>query len=582
MRKLEELEPGDHLCCLYRSEEEHRALLVPFLRRGLEGGQKVLYIADAHGASTILAYLRAEGVDTSPFLERGQLSMLTSEEAYTLEGYFNPDRMLELLRRETERALEEGYPALRVTGEMSWALKGAPGSERLIEYEAKLNRFFPGSKCLALCQYDRRVFPASVLLEVIATHPLVVVGDRLYENFYYIPPEEYLGADLEESRLEHWIRNLASHRKMREDLLWERRFSSELIDSLPVFFVAIDPRGRTVNMNEMMLRELGYSREEVTGKDYMTTFVPPEDRPGLVGVFEILVKSGKPTVNVNRVKARDGREVIVEWHGKPVFREDGELDYFYGLGVDITEKVRAEEVMRRVNQELEAYAHAVSHDLRGPVGRILSAAQTIRKILEKESGDPVLHELVEMIISSSQQAVDLIEETLKAAREREFSRRADLVDISSLVRRILEERGDILREKGVRAMVDEDLGSMRAGRVHLYQLFANLLDNALRFAPEGRGLVEVRKLGEEAGVVRYLVRDNGPGFGTVEPETLFRPFWRGEEGGTGVGLATVKRLVEKYGGEIRAYNDGGACFEFTLRPYAGPDEPEAVDPLPDA
>jgi KaiC/GvpD/RAD55 family RecA-like ATPase len=101
---LEELEPGDHLCCLYRSEEEHRALLVPFLRRGLEGGQKVLYIADAHGASTILAYLRAEGVDTSPFLERGQLSMLTSEEAYTLEGYFNPDRMLELLRRETERA----------------------------------------------------------------------------------------------------------------------------------------------------------------------------------------------------------------------------------------------------------------------------------------------------------------------------------------------------------------------------------------------------------------------------------------------------------------------------------------------
>lgn len=94
---------------------------------------------------------------------------------------------------------------------------------------------------------------------------------------------------------------------MREDLLWERRFSSELIDSLPVFFVAIDPLGRTINMNKMMLRELGYSREEVTGGDYMSTFVPPEDRPGLARVFETLVQSGKPTVNVNRVRARDGR-----------------------------------------------------------------------------------------------------------------------------------------------------------------------------------------------------------------------------------------------------------------------------------
>lgn len=145
LRKLEELEPGDHLCCLYRSEEEHRALLAPSMRRGLERGQKVLYIADAHTASTILAYLRAEGVDTSPFLERGQLSILTSNEAYTREGVFNPDRMLELLRGETERAVEEGYPALRVTGEMSWALKGIPGSERLIEYEASLNASFPAA-----------------------------------------------------------------------------------------------------------------------------------------------------------------------------------------------------------------------------------------------------------------------------------------------------------------------------------------------------------------------------------------------------------------------------------------------------
>jgi len=564
LRRLEELEPGDHLCCIYRSEDEHRSLLAPFLRRGLEGNQKVIYIADAHTASHILAYLREEGLDAAAFMDKGQLVMLTSDEAYTKEGSFDPDLMIELLHTETEKAVDEGYRALRVTGEMSWALRGLPGSERLIEYEAKLNRFFPGSRCLAICQYDRRSFPAGLLLEVISTHPLVVVGNHLYENFYYIPPDEYLGPDLEESRLEHWIRNLASHRRMRGDLLRERRFSSELIDSLPVFFVAIDSQGRTINMNETMLRELGYTREEVIGKDYLATFVPPGDRPGLAAVFDTLVRSREPTVNVNRVRARDGREFIVEWRGRPVFREDGELDYFYGLGVDITERVRAEEAMRRINSELDAYAHAVSHDLRGPVANILSAAQTMERLLGAEK-DPALRELVEVVISSSRQALELIEETLKMARERDFTGRVGLVDVSSLVKHILEERKRVIEERGIRVESDADLGHLRAGRAHLYQIFSNLLDNALRFAPRGSGVVEVRKLGEEGDALRYLVRDNGPGIEPGEAADLFRPFWKGRDGRTGVGLATVKRLVEAYGGSIRAYNDGGACFEFTLR-----------------
>ncbi|WP_287152522.1 MEDS domain-containing protein [Candidatus Solincola tengchongensis] len=568
------MEPGDHLCCIYRSEEEHRSLLAPFLRRGLERGQKVLYIADAHTASNILAYLHVDGLDAAPFLERGQLVILASDEAYTEGGSFDPDRMIELLRGETERALMEGYRALRVSGEMSWALKGIPGSERLIEYEAKLNLFFPGSGCLALCQYDRRVFRAGLLLEVVTTHPLVVVGEHLYENFYYIPPEEYLGPDLEESRLEHWLRNLASHRKVREDLLMERRFSSELIDSLPLFFVAIDPQGRVLNMNAMMLQELGYTREEVVGREFAATFVPPEERPALARIFDILMRTRSLTVNVSLMKARDGQELVVEWHGKPVFREDGELEYFYGLGVDVTERTRAEEIMRRVNEELEAYARAISHDLRGPVANIQSAAQTMEKMLEAEGGeDAVLRELAEMITSSSRRAIELIEETLKMARERELSGRVGPVHVSALVREVVEERQDLIREKGVRVEVDDDLGELRASRAHLYQLFANLLDNALRFAPRDEGLVEVRKLGMNGEAIHYLVRDNGPGFQPEEFANLFKPFWKGREGRTGVGLSTVQRLVETYGGEIRAYNDGGACLEFTLRSYPGCERP---------
>ena len=89
-----------------------------------------------------------------------------------------------MLKKATERALNEGYQALRVTGEPTCALKGLPGSNRLFEYEVKLNDFFPSSKCMGICQYDRRQFDSGMLLDVLATHPIVVIGTQIFDNFY--------------------------------------------------------------------------------------------------------------------------------------------------------------------------------------------------------------------------------------------------------------------------------------------------------------------------------------------------------------------------------------------------------------
>lgn len=182
VHRIADLRPGQHVCCLYETEEEHQAVLTPFLRHGLERGEKVLYIVDAHTAETVLGYLRDDGLDVRPYLARGQLTILTRDETYTRQGSFDPDAMIALLRAETERALAEGYPALRVTGEMTWPLQGLPGSERLMEYEAKLDEFLPASKCLAICQYDQRAFDPTLLLDVLCTHPIVAVGTEVYDN----------------------------------------------------------------------------------------------------------------------------------------------------------------------------------------------------------------------------------------------------------------------------------------------------------------------------------------------------------------------------------------------------------------
>src|SRR4030043_2108146 len=135
-RMLETLKPHDPLCLIYESPEEWRAAAVPFISIGLKRGEKCIYIVDTSTADEIRKYLSEEGVDVASAEKTGQLSILHETEAYTLEGSFDPDRMIALLISETEKAVSEGYPALRTTGEMTWVLRGHPGSERLLEYEA--------------------------------------------------------------------------------------------------------------------------------------------------------------------------------------------------------------------------------------------------------------------------------------------------------------------------------------------------------------------------------------------------------------------------------------------------------------
>jgi hypothetical protein len=168
---LQTLKPHDHLCLIYESPEEWRTAVAPFIAIGLKHGEKCCYFADAHTAEQLHGYLQAEGVDVASTEASGQLVILCESEAYTKEGSFDPDLMISLLITETEKAIAEGYPALRLTGEMTWVLHGLPGSERLLEYEAKLNRdFYPKYPALGICQYDRWKFDHEIIKGVIMTH----------------------------------------------------------------------------------------------------------------------------------------------------------------------------------------------------------------------------------------------------------------------------------------------------------------------------------------------------------------------------------------------------------------------------
>src|SRR5579871_1642768 len=156
---LQRMRPGDHYCGIFSSDAEQRRIAIDFVHLGIERNEKMLYLVNLQTAAQLESTLATAGIDAEALIKKGQLVILTAKETYLKDGTFDPARMIEALKQETVQALEAGYLALRVTGEMTWALAGEPGSERLVEYEALLNQFYVEyPQCYAICQYDQRRF----------------------------------------------------------------------------------------------------------------------------------------------------------------------------------------------------------------------------------------------------------------------------------------------------------------------------------------------------------------------------------------------------------------------------------------
>lgn len=135
----------------------------------------------------------------------------------------------------------------------------------------------------------------------------------------------------------------------------EGTMSQQIVETSPTFFVAVDRVGRILQMNGTMLDALGYARDEVIGREFVAMIVPERYRPLSVEAFSVLPTVAKPLVKENYVLAKDGREILVEWHGRPVFNAKGEYDFTIGVGIEIGERRRIQEALRRSEQRLELH-----------------------------------------------------------------------------------------------------------------------------------------------------------------------------------------------------------------------------------
>jgi len=350
---LEALKPHDHLCLIYESLKEWRYAIIPFIAIGLKRGEKCGYIVDTSTANQVRNYLKKEGIDVGSVEKSGQLFILHQTEAYTREGSFDPDLMIALLKSETEKAVAEGYPALRVTGEMSWALRGHPGSGRILEYEAKLNQYlFPHYPCLAICQYDRWKFDPEIIKGVIMTHPLLVRGQNIYNNFYYIPPEEFLNHKRAETEAQHWLNNIEREQQVQKTLRENEEKYRITFENVNDAIILVNKYGKFTDINKKAEECFGYKREEVLGKHFSKLgVIRLKDLSRMVRLFARAIKESKLTpIPELESKRKDGSRIFIEVN-TALIKKDGKIEGTVNVIRDITERKKYEQLLKESEEK---------------------------------------------------------------------------------------------------------------------------------------------------------------------------------------------------------------------------------------
>jgi signal transduction histidine kinase len=240
---------------------------------------------------------------------------------------------------------------------------------------------------------------------------------------------------------------------------------------------------------------------------------------------------------------------------------------FSDLEDEIAERVQAERALQETNTELAGFAHTVSHDIKGPISTLGVAAC----MLEEDLGDlpdgqrrSDMEMLTGSIKASVEKVMRLIDDLLALAESGSMPADASDVVVVDVVRDILLEESLDIETRGVRIDLDPDLGRVKASRAHVYQVFSNLIRNALKHGASAAPVIGVSYGGLTPDGHLYRIRDNGPGIPEDQMKSIFAPFSKGVGGGTGIGLAIVDRIVSSYGGRVRAFNEGGAVFEFMI------------------
>ncbi len=179
-----------HICAFFKSHDDQYRVLLPFIKDGLDCGEKAVHILNPIRREEHVRQLRSAGIDVTAAQQNGQLELLEWADAHLKDGSFDRDRTRAIIHEIRRRAKEQGFRRIRFVTHMEWAIEHHANVDTLLEYEASAN--LVPSEDPVICAYELANFSGDVVVEIMRTHPMIIIGGILQENPFFVPPNEFL------------------------------------------------------------------------------------------------------------------------------------------------------------------------------------------------------------------------------------------------------------------------------------------------------------------------------------------------------------------------------------------------------
>lgn len=180
-----------HVCAFFNNDEEEYRVLLPFIKDGLQCGHKAIHVVNPDQRQDHLQRLASAGIDATAAQQTGQMELRINTEVYLPDGRFDQDRMLAVFEQLASGNAKEGFPLSRICCRMDWA-RDDQNVDDVIEFEARVNDVWHRHEDAVICTYHLGQFGGNAVIDIMRTHPMVIIGGILQQNPFYIPPEEFL------------------------------------------------------------------------------------------------------------------------------------------------------------------------------------------------------------------------------------------------------------------------------------------------------------------------------------------------------------------------------------------------------
>lgn len=390
---------------------------------------------------------------------------------------------------------------------------------------------------------------------------------------------DYISYPIKSNVMRQRVRFLLRMRRMQADLLEKeeryRIISTSISDYAYAF--GVEPDGTLVKLWNTQAFETitGYSEHDLEARGGWASLIHPEDVPITERRFERLMR-GEKDVSEFRIITRSGETRWLQDTGMPIWDEkQGRVTAIYGAAQDITDRKRVEEMMRKQaeqlqsrNEELDAFAHTVAHNLKNPIASMMGTASLTLTYYDRMTDEERKDNLA-AIIEGAYKARAIIDSILLLAGvNRKSTVEIGPIDMREVILSVCDRLQPMIQETNATVIIPEALPGAIGYAPWVEEVWANYLSNALKYG----GTPPVVEFGADEpdeGQVRYWIADNGPGLTEEEREQVFTPFIRLNQvkvEGHGLGLSVVHRIVQRLGGTVGvdSVEGQGARFWFTL------------------